>query len=332
MRRMARRLLTALGAGLGWLLWTLRVRRRVVMENLLLAFPERTEAERRAVGRATFRNVGRMAPAFFLASRLTPEELDRIFVYDPGALERLLGARALGKGVIVCTAHFGNFENLAAIHNLRGIPNTMIARPLGAGWLGRFWRGGRARAGVEELVVTRGQTLPAAIRAIRRGQVLGYVIDQNVAAHRAIFPTFFGVPAATSPTPAYLALRTGATVLFVLDVPLPDGRHRIVVEGPLGLPDTGDRDRDVLAFMQDLNDRLERYVRQYPEHWSWLHRRWKTRPEQGARRRRRRGGEAPGAPAPAGESTPPGEGSPGAPPPGASPRPAPPIDRSSDAG
>jgi KDO2-lipid IV(A) lauroyltransferase len=324
---MTRRLLSALGAAIGWLLWTLRVRRRVVMENLRLAFPERSEAERRAIGRATFTNVGRMAPAFFLATRLTPDELDRIFVYDPGALERIVAARDLGKGVIVCTAHFGNFENLAAVHNLKGFPITMITRPLGAGWLGRLWRGGRARAGVEELVVTRGQTLPAAIRAIRHGKVLGYVIDQNVAAHRAIFPTFFGAPAATSPTPAYLALRTGATVLFALDVPQPDGRHRIVVEGPLAMPDTGDRDRDVLAFMQDLNDRLERWVRLHPEHWYWLHRRWKTRPEHGDRRRRGRRPVPPAAP-------PPGAGSPPAPgaAAGVAPPPGRPIDRSSDAG
>jgi KDO2-lipid IV(A) lauroyltransferase len=303
-----RRVLGALGAALGWLLWTLRVRRRVVMDNLRLAFPDWTEARRRAVGRATFVNLGRMAPAFFLASGLAPAEVDRLLAHDPGGLERILEARARGKGLVVCTAHYGNFEMLAAAHNLKGIPVTMISRPLGAGWLGRLWSGSRARAGVEDLVVSRGETLPAAIRAIRRGQVLGYVIDQNVAPHRAVFPTFFGVPAATAPTPAILAMRTGAAVLFVLDVPQPDGRHRIVAEGPLAVPDTGDRDRDVLAFLQDLNDRLERWVRAHPEHWYWLHRRWKTRPEQGDRRRRRRAGAPqPGPPAPGAPIDPPSD-------------------------
>jgi KDO2-lipid IV(A) lauroyltransferase len=66
--------------------------------------------------------------------------------------------------------------------------------------------------------------------------------------------------------------------VFVVSYPLGDGRHQVVLEGPLELPDTGDHDRDVLAFMQDLNDRLERHVRAHPEQWYWLHRRWKTRP------------------------------------------------------
>jgi KDO2-lipid IV(A) lauroyltransferase len=272
------RWLGAMGGFLGWLLWALHVRRGVVMGNLRLAFPEWTEARRRQVGRQTFLNLGRMAPEFLLASKLGPAELERMFIYDPGTIEAIAAARDAGRPVLVCTAHFGNFENLAAVHNLKGYPITMVVRRLGGGWLGRFWNKGRSRSGLEVLEVTRGETLRAAQRAMRQGRVLGYVIDQNMSAHRAVFPTFFGVPAATAPTPAYLAMRSRAVVFFALDVPLPDGRHHIVIEGPLEPPRTGDRDADVLAFMQDLNDRLERWIRKYPDRWYWLHRRWKTRP------------------------------------------------------
>lgn len=277
-----RRFLAGFFGFLGWLLFALHVRRGVVMENLRIAFPEWSEAERRDVARRTYVNLGRMIPEFLLASRMTPAELERAFVYEPGTLEAILAARAAGRPVIVCTAHFGNFENLAAVHNLRGIPIAMVVRQLGGGWFGRFWNRGRARAGLEVLEVTRGETLKAAVRAMREGKVLGYVIDQNMSPRRAIFPTFFGVPAATAPTPAILALRTGAAVFFALDVPLDDGRHRIVIEGPLAVPHTGDREADVLAFLQDLNDRLERFVRLHPDRWYWLHRRWKTRPPAAA--------------------------------------------------
>jgi KDO2-lipid IV(A) lauroyltransferase len=271
-----RRLLFAACASLAWLAWTLRVRRRVVLENLRLAFPGATERERLAIARATYRNLGRMAPEFLLAPRLPPAELERLFEYE--GWERYEAARARGKGVIACTAHFGNFEMLAAVHTLRGIPITMISRPMGRSRLNDLWRKARTRAGVEDLVVRRGETLSAARRALAQGRVLGYVIDQNQPLRRAVFPTFFGVPAATAPTPAVLALRSGAAVIFTVAVPLPDGRHRVVIEGPLEVPRTGDRDRDVLAFMQDLNDRLERQVRLHPDQWYWLHRRWKTRP------------------------------------------------------
>ena len=172
-----RRTLYALGALLAWLAWTFRVRRRVVLDNLRLAFPEKSEAERRAIARATYRNLGRLAPEFLLVPRLTTEELRGVFVYD--GWERYEAARALGRGVIACTAHFGNFELLAAAHTLRGVPITMISRKMGKSGANDLWRRGRARAGVEDLVVRRGETLRAARRALASGRVLGYVIDQN---------------------------------------------------------------------------------------------------------------------------------------------------------
>jgi len=274
--RLLRCALYAVGALVAWLGWLAGVRRRVVLANLRLAFPEKSEAERRAIARATYRNLGRLAPEFLLVPRLTRSELDRIFAYE--GWDRFEAARARGKGVIACTAHFGNFELLAAAHNLRGVPITMVSRKMGKTGANDLWRRGRARAGVEDLVVKRGETLAAARRALAAGRVLGYVIDQNQPRRRAIFPTFFGVPAATSPTPAVLAKRTGAAVIFILAVPMDDGRHRVLIEGPLDPPDTGDHRRDALLFMQDLNDRLERRVREHPDQWYWLHRRWKTRP------------------------------------------------------
>ena len=274
--RIPHRVLAAFGAFLGWLVWTLGIRRRVVLENLRLAFPEKTEAERRDIARRTYRNLGEMVPDFLRIPALPREELQRIFVYE--GFERYEAALARGKGVIAATGHFGNFEVLAAAHTLRGVPITMITRPMGKSGANDLWRKARQRAGVEDLVVSPGRTLPAAIRSLKSGRVLGYVIDQNQQPKHAIFPTFFGVPAATAATPALLAMRTGAAVIFILSYPLGDGRHQVVIEGPLDPPDTGDRDADVLAFMQDLNDRLERHVRARPERWYWLHRRWKTRP------------------------------------------------------
>jgi len=277
--RIPRRWLDALGAALGALIWALRIRRRVVLENLRLAFPEKSEAERRDIARRTYRNLGQMIPDFLRVPFLPREEIERMFVYDAG-WDVLEAARAKGEGVIACTGHFGNFDLLAAAHTLKGIPITMISRQMGKSGANDLWRSIRRRSGVEDLVVTKGSTLAAAARSVKSGRVLGYVIDQNQPLRHAIFPTFFGVPAATAPTPAVLAIRSGAVVVFTLSVPLGDGRHKVIMEGPLAPPDTGDHDRDVLAFMQDLNDRLERWIRVHPDRWYWLHRRWKTRPPE----------------------------------------------------
>ena len=275
--RLPRAWLFALTGALAWLAWSLRVRRRVVMGNLKLAFPEKSAEERRRIARETYRHLGRMAAEFALVPRMSPRELERALTIENfGALEE---AKARGRGVVACTAHFGNWELLQAGCSLRGIPISSITRRQRSARADSMIKRARAAAGVEDLGADRGETLKAALRALRQGRVLGYVIDQNVSRRRAVFPTFFGVPAATSPTPAVLAMRNGAAVLFAVAVPEEGGRYRVVIEGPLEVPAGGDRDRDILAFMQLLNDRLEHYVRLYPHAWYWLHRRWKTRPE-----------------------------------------------------
>ena len=275
--RLPRSWLFAVTGALGWLAWTLHVRRGVVMSNLRLAFPGESEAWRREVGRRTYRHLGRMAAEFLLVPRMSRQELERIIIYEN--FEAVTAGLARGKGVVACTAHYGNWELLQAATTLRGTPISSISRHEARTGADSLVKRTRAEAGVEELVVKRGETLKAALRALKQGRVLGYVIDQNVSRRRAVFPTFFGVPAATSPTPAYFAIRNGAAVIFAVAVPEPDGRYRVVIEGPLEPPSTGDRERDVLAFMQLLNDRLEHYVRLHPHCWYWLHRRWKTRPD-----------------------------------------------------
>ncbi len=269
--RLPRRGLLAFFGALGLLLFALGVRRRVVLDNLRLAFPEKTEAERRAIARATYRHLGEMIPEFLRVPYLGRAELDRIFEYE--GWDRMERAIAEGKGVIACTGHFGNFDLLAAAHSLRGVPLSTVTRELGVS----LWTGTRTRAGVDDIVVGKGGALSAAVKALRAGRVLGYVIDQSEPNRNAIYPRFFGVPVATSATPAVLARRTGAPVLFAISVPLGGGRHRVVVDGPIPLPDTGDREQDTLAHMQDLHDRLEVWIRRHPERWYWVHRRWKRR-------------------------------------------------------
>ncbi len=275
--RLPRGWLYALTGALAWLAWALHLRRRVVMENLHLAFPEKTAEERRQVARETYRHLGRMGAEFVLVARMSPQELERTLVLEN--FEAVEEAQARGRGVVACTAHFGNWELLQAGCSLRGIPISSISRRQTSARADSMIKRARREAGVEVLEARKGETLKAALRSMRQGRVLGYVIDQNVSRRRAVFPTFFGVPAATSPTPAVLAMRNGAAVVFAVAVPEEGGRYRVVIEGPLEVPASGDRDRDVLAFMQLLNDRLEHYVRLHPHAWYWLHRRWKTRPE-----------------------------------------------------
>ncbi|MFQ5894079.1 MAG: lysophospholipid acyltransferase family protein, partial [Nitrospinota bacterium] len=109
--------------------------------------------------------------------------------------------------------------------------------------------------------------------------IVAILIDQNVANREGVFVNFFGRPACTTPTMALLALKTDATVLPTFCVRTAEGAHRVIVEPPVPIVRSGDTEQDVVVNTQRFTDVIERFVRQYPDHWLWMQRRWKTRPK-----------------------------------------------------
>jgi KDO2-lipid IV(A) lauroyltransferase len=116
----------------------------------------------------------------------------------------------------------------------------------------------------------------AALALLRRGETLAIVVDQNMRPRRGIFVDFFGAPACTTPAAAVLSLRAGAPLLAAFPVRQPDGSHVVKMEGPFETSLTGH------AAVHDLTQKVTRAVedavRAHPDHWFWVHRRWKTRP------------------------------------------------------
>ncbi len=263
----------ALGRGLGRLAWLLRIRRRVTLGNLALAFPDKPAAERRRIAAAAYRNVGAGLADFVGGGRLPPDALDRLFILDGFELfERLF---AEGRGVVVASAHLGSWELLAAACARRGIPLNLVTRSLRGG-ANHELVAARARSGLRE-IPARG-ALAAGVRALRRGEVVVNLLDQNMLPKRGIFVDFFGVPACTTPAASIMARRTGAPAIVAVAVGEPDGRFRLKVQGPFAVPLDGDPAVAVRAHTQALCSALEAQIRAHPEQWLWLHRRWKTRP------------------------------------------------------
>ena len=118
------------------------------------------------------------------------------------------------------------------------------------------------------------------IRAIEAGELLFMPVDQNYGASGRIFVNFFGKPAATAPGPVMYAQKTGAPLLMAFALPAGQGKFKIQIEGPLDLVRTGDDRRDLLTNTQAFTAVVEKYIREYPEQWSWLHRRWKCVPRE----------------------------------------------------
>jgi Kdo2-lipid IVA lauroyltransferase/acyltransferase len=267
------RFVCALGEAIGSAAWWLGFRKRVALQGLRRAFPERTAAERRAIGRAAYRQLGRSLAEVAVSRGLSDAELDRLVRFD--GWERYEAARALDRGVVVAVAHFGNWELLARACARRGVPLTAITRAL-RGRLNAPLLAARREGGLRELP-DKGST-SAALRLLRRGETLAVIVDQNMRPSRGVFVDFFGTPACTTPAAAVLSLRAGAPLIAAFPVRQADGTHRVLVEGPF-LPPPGARGHSAtVALTQEVTRAVERVVRAHPDHWLWVHRRWKTQP------------------------------------------------------
>jgi KDO2-lipid IV(A) lauroyltransferase len=264
----------AVGRRIGDLLWWLLPgRRRRALDNIRLSLGhDMTPREIARLGRRSFQHLGMNlieACRYFLR----PIEVMLSQVHVEG-VEHLRDAAAHGRGILVLTAHYGNWELLAAAHGLTGLPLSIVIRPLDHPVLDELAARFRRRSGAE-LIVKR-QAVREVLKALRRGRMVGILLDQNATRAEGVFVPFFGVAASTSKGLAVLALRTDAPVVPVFLRRTPDGGHSMDVGPPLVPPTDG----DVLAYTATFNRVIETAIRRAPEQWLWMHARWRTRPRE----------------------------------------------------
>jgi len=260
----------AAGGRLGDAVRLLGVRRRVAAENLALAFPQWSAAERERVLREHYREVGRVAVEYAHLDRLARAPAGEVIV-DPGGLEVLRSWR--GRGLIVMSGHFSNFELLGACVG-RMNPLDFLVRPLSNPGAEALISGIRARAGVGCISTTTGTR--GVYDALAAGRWVAILADQD-ARRRGCFVPFLGRPASTPVGPARMSLRSGAPIVMGFLERRADGRFDLVMRGPLELPDP-DAPEAVERLTALHTAILEERVRARPELWFWLHRRWKTPP------------------------------------------------------
>lgn len=262
-------LVVHLGQLLGRLAWLLGIRRAVALDGLRRAFPELGEDRRRAIGRASYVQLGRSLAEIVMP--LPESELDRAVRFE--GWELVDSGLAQGRGVVCAIAHFGNFELLARMGPRRGVKLSVISRNLGDAF-GRWLMKARSSSGVHNLP-DRGSSREA-LAALRRGEVLAIAVDQNMRPSRGIFVDFFGDKACTTPAAAVFALRAGAPLIAAFPVRQPDGTHFVRIRGPFTTTMSGHA--AVVDLTQQVTRAVEEEVRAAPDHWFWVHRRWKTRP------------------------------------------------------
>ena len=260
---------SALGARLLGAVGPLLRADRIARRNLDRAFPERSDAERAAIRRDVWDNLGRALGEWPHLNRLYRANFGgRVEIVGGDILDR---ARAAGGPVIVITGHHGNWELVGAACAARGMKLTVIYRPAEnppVNWLVLF-----ARRHFTGGLLPKGKDAAAgALALLKRGGYLGVLIDQKL--NEGVAVPFLGHDAMTSPVAARLALAFRCPVIPVRAERIAGARYRVTVEQPLDLPATGDRKRDQAELMLAMNQTLERWVRARPEQWFWVHRRW----------------------------------------------------------
>jgi Kdo2-lipid IVA lauroyltransferase/acyltransferase len=277
LRLLPRPLARAEGITLAWLIYLFHFRlRRVGMRNLELAFPEKSRRRRARILRGEFNSLGRHLAEICKFPQYTLENINRVIVYD--GFENYERAFARGKGVLFLTAHFGGWELSAFAHSLHGHPLRIVMRPMDNIYLDRLIRSYRTMHG--NTTVDKDDFVRGLIAAMKKGEVVGILMDTNMTPPQGVFVDFFGIPACTASGLARIALRTDAAVVPGFSVWDPALRkYRLRFEPAVELIRTGDNEADIVANTQLFTKIIEDYVRRYPEQWLWVHRRWKTRPE-----------------------------------------------------
>lgn len=278
-----------LGACLGWLCsWVLPFRRATINENLRIAFGSSiSDAERRRLTREVYKSFFMFAfESFHIHYGADSWPLNRVTEVE--GVEHLDELRRQGRKPITVTAHFGNWELLGAwIREL--IPVTTVAKPLHNPHMQEELCRARERHGLKIIWTNRDGAAREIMRAVEDERYLNILFDQDVRAN-GIFVPFFGRPTSTIPTPGVLAVRYNVPIMPVFIVRLGPTRHRVTFHKPI-LPEelSGEtREQRVAAMMARCSAVLEDQIRLHPAQYLWLHRRWKSTPEQARERQERK--------------------------------------------
>jgi KDO2-lipid IV(A) lauroyltransferase len=238
--------------------------------NLAMAFPEMEPAKREELALEVYRHFGRVTADFMRTPLRTDEEVNSAEVYGR---EHLEWAHSQGKGVMIITAHYGNWERFAHWFTVNGYTLNVVARGANQGAVTEKMTALRNQAGAE--VMGRGNAARAILGKLKSGDLVGILNDQN---NGDIFVPFFGKPCGTALGPAVLHLRTGAPLLPCYFTRLGPGKYRADFLEPVLAKDFGSDQERITA---GLNLILEGQIRKHPEQWLWLHDRWKSARQRG---------------------------------------------------
>lgn len=271
-------LVLLIGKWLGRLYYHVAGRQRKRALQQIIEGMSLTVAEGEQIIKSLFTKIGQTFLEIMYTPVLTPQNFERyISLENRHYMDQAL---AEGHGVVILTAHIGNWEWLGAGLALTGWPITSVIKRQPNDQHTRLLNEYREMVGME--IFARGTTeLVAAAKAMKKGKALGFLADQD-AGRSGIFVDFFGKTASTPPGPAVFAKRFKAPVVPCFAVRKKEGGHRLLIYEPMYYQDTGNEEEDIKNFTIRMTNLLENVIRTYPDEWLWFQKRWTTQPENPA--------------------------------------------------
>jgi KDO2-lipid IV(A) lauroyltransferase len=243
--------------------------RRTAEFNLTFAFPERDAEWRARTIEGIFASIGRLLVAFARFPRINKQNVNEWIRYE--GFEHYERAKQQGKGVFFATAHLGNWELSAYAHALLAEPMNVVVRPLDNPQIDRLVENRRALSGNQ--LLSKRDFARSILQALKVNQAVGVLVDQNSAPENAAFLPFFGKLASCNLSFAKIAARSGAAVIPGFAVwNSSEGRYVLRFYPAVEMTD------EPVEDTRRIQAAVEAAIREYPDQWLWIHRRWKTRP------------------------------------------------------
>ncbi|NOY69399.1 MAG: lysophospholipid acyltransferase family protein [Deltaproteobacteria bacterium] len=264
-----------LGSALGRIWFVMDRRHRdVAIRNLTTAFGDAMSMPAiRSLARKNFISFASILFEIGWLVRVKRKDARRLFKFY--GLGNLIEARKKGRGVLVLTAHFGNWEILIMAADMLGAPMSAVYRPLDFAPLDRFFVNLRRRFGAR--MYPKKRAVMGVMRSLKNNELVGVLLDQNTNLAGGVFVDFFGKPACTNKGLAVLARATGAPVISAF-LAREDGLFHVEFGPEIPTIKTENENSDIYANTRNYNRALESIIRKHPEQWFWVHNRWKTRP------------------------------------------------------
>ncbi len=249
----------------------LKSKRRIAMENLKLAFgKELDEKKIEEIARKCFQHFGILIFDLLWLMKKGEEEIRKITKIR--GIEILREAKESKKGVLLLSAHFGNWEIVPHSLALQGFHINSIARKLDNPYLEKVLSKFRERHG--NRIIYKQDARKEAIEILKKGDFLAILADQNTLKNHGVFVDFFGTPACTSIGLALFHIKYDSPIIPIFCYPDENYNYLIEIKKPL----EKEPDEDVLKITQKYTKIIEDEIKKSPHLWLWVHQRWKEKP------------------------------------------------------